>query len=43
MFERCKLEDVEDELVIWTGHVNAKMEQQLMKFLRNKQMFLDSS
>jgi hypothetical protein len=30
-----KLKDFEGVLVIWMGQVNVKMEQQLMKLLRN--------
>jgi hypothetical protein len=33
---------LEDALVIWMEQVNAQMEQQLMKSLRNKQKQLDS-
>jgi hypothetical protein len=36
LLKGVKFDDLEDALVIWTGQVNAKMKQQLMKLVRKK-------
>jgi hypothetical protein len=39
----AKLKDLEDEFVTWPGQMNTKVEQQLMKLLRKRLKYLEST